>query len=158
MAGTFSQVYIHIVFAVKGRQNLLSKKWRSDLFKYISGIIKSKEQKPIIVNGMGDHVHVLVGLRMTMPIADLVRDIKNNSSKYFNDRQLVSGKFEWQTGYAAFSYGHSQLAAVYDYINNQEEHHKVRTFRDEYIALLQKFEIEHDEKYLFEWVEKGDES
>ena len=153
MAGTFSQIYIQIVFAVKGRENIISKVWKDDLHKYIAGIIKGKEQKPIIVNGMPDHIHAFVGLRPSMPISDLVRDIKNNSSNFINNNRLVKGKFSWQEGYGAFSYSHSQIGQVYDYILNQEEHHKKRTFREEYLELLKKFEIEYNEKYLFDWID-----
>ena len=151
MSGTFSQIYIQIVFAVKGRQNLIHDSWKNDLHKYIAGIIKGKNQKPIIVNGMPDHVHAFVGLRPAMAIADLARDIKNNSSNFINDHQFVKGKFAWQEGYGAFSYSHSHIGNVYDYVLNQEKHHKKKTFKEEYIDLLRKFEIEHDEKYLFDW-------
>jgi REP element-mobilizing transposase RayT len=151
MPGTFSQIYIQIVFAVKGRQNLIHDSWKNDLHKYIAGIIKGKNQKPIIVNGMSDHIHAFVGLRPAMAIADLARDIKNNSSNFINDHKFVKGKFAWQEGYGAFSYSHSHIEKVYDYILNQEKHHKKKTFKEEYIDLLRKFEIEHDEKYLFDW-------
>jgi putative transposase len=115
MAGTYSQIYIQIVFAVKGRENLISKKWKEELNKYIAGIIKGKEQKPIIVNGMRDHIHAFVGLRPSMAIADLVRDIKNNSSNFINDNRLIKGKFTWQKGYGAFSYSQSHIERVYNY-------------------------------------------
>jgi len=151
MPGTFSQIYIQIVFAVKGRQNLIHDSWKNDLHKYIAGIIKGKNQKPIIVNGMPDHIHAFVGLRPAMAIADLARDIKNNSSNFINDHQFVKGKFAWQEGYGAFSYSHSHIGNVYDYVLTQEKHHKKKTFKEEYIDLLRKFEIEHDEKYLFDW-------
>lgn len=151
MAGTFSQIYIQIVFAVKGRENLIGNGWKTELHKYIAGIIKGKEQKPIIVNGMSDHIHAFVGLRPAMAISDLARDIKNNSSKFINEKGLVKGKFSWQEGYGAFSYSHSQIGNVYDYILNQEEHHKKKTFKEEYLDFLKKFEIEFDDKYLFEW-------
>jgi REP element-mobilizing transposase RayT len=153
MPGTFSQIYIQVVFAVKGRQNLISNNWKTDLHKYISGIIKSKEQKPIIVNGMPDHIHAFIGLRPAMPISDLVRDVKNNSSNFINDHHFVKGKFSWQDGYGAFSYSHSHIDNVYNYILNQEAHHKKKTFKEEYLELLKKFEIPHEEKYLFEWYE-----
>ena len=153
MAGTFSQVYIQIVFAVKGRENLISKEWKVDLNKYIAGIIKGKEQKPIIVNGVADHIHAFVGLKPAMRISDLVRDIKNNSSNFINDNHFVSKKFSWQEGYGAFSYSHSQIGNVYNYILNQEKHHKKKSFREEYLELLEKFEIEYNEKYLFDWIE-----
>ncbi|HQU30638.1 MAG: IS200/IS605 family transposase [Planctomycetia bacterium] len=153
MAGTFSQVYIQVVFTVKGWENLIRKEWKDELYKYIAGVIKGKEQKPIIVNGMPDHIHAFVGLRPAMAIADLVRDIKNNSSNFINEKKLVTGKFSWQEGYGAFSYSHSHIQNVYDYILNQEEHHRTKTFREEYIDFLKKFEIEYNENYLFEWME-----
>ena len=153
MPGTFSQIYIQVVFAVKGRENLISNNWKTDLHKYISGIIKSKDQKPIIVNGMPDHIHAFIGLRPAMAIADIVRDIKNNSSNFINDHKFVNGKFAWQQGYGAFSYSHSQIDKVYNYILNQEKHHKKTTFKEEYLELLKRFEIPHEEKYLFEWYE-----
>ena len=153
MAGTFSQIYIQVVFAVQGRQNLLQREWRQEVFKYMAGIIKNKGQKPIIINGVEDHVHVFLGLKPAMALSDLVRDIKNNSSNYINEHSWIKGKFNWQNGYGAFSYSHSQMDAVYNYIQNQEEHHKQLSFKDEYLDFLKKFEIEHDAKYLFEWLE-----
>ncbi|WP_338875813.1 IS200/IS605 family transposase [Spirosoma sp. SC4-14] len=154
MAGTYSQIYIQIVFAVKGRDNLIRKDWKDDLYKYIAGIIKGKDQKPIIVNGAADHVHIFAGLRPSMSISDLVRDIKSNSCNFINDRKWVRGKFSWQEGYGAFSYGQSQVDSVYQYILNQEEHHRNRTFKEEYHEFLRKFQIEFDEKYLFDWIEE----
>lgn len=153
MAGTFSQIYIQVVFTVKGWENLIGKEWKDELHKYIAGIIKGKEQKPIIVNGMPDHTHAFVGLRPAMAISDLVRDIKNNSSNFINEKRLVKGRFSWQEGYGAFSYSHSHIQNVYDYILNQEEHHRKKTFKEEYIEFLKRFEIEYNEKYLFEWME-----
>ena len=153
MPGTFSQLYIQVVFAVKGRENLIAKSWKDELHKYIAGIIKGKEQKSIIVNGMPDHIHAFIGLRPAMPISDLVRDIKNNSSKFINEKKFVKGKFSWQEGYGAFSYSHSHIQNVYNYILNQEEHHKKKTFKDEYLDFLKKFEIEYNEKYLFDWID-----
>ncbi len=153
MAGTFTQIYIQYVFAVKGRENLLQNPWRDEVLKYIAGIIKEKNQKAIIVNGVADHVHVFVGLKPSMNISDLVRDIKNNSSKFINEQKFLKGKFSWQEGYGAFSYAHSQLDNVYQYILRQEEHHKQKTFKEEYLDFLQKFEIEYNEKYLFDWLD-----
>jgi putative transposase len=153
MPSTFTQIYIHYVFTVKGRQNLLRQPWRDEVFKYIAGIIKAKNPKPIIVNGMADHVHVFVGLKPTMAIADLVRDIKNNSSNFINEKNFVDGKFAWQEGYGAFSYAHSQIDNVYQYIANQEAHHQTKSFKDEYMDFLKKFEIEYKEEYLFEWID-----
>ena len=151
MPGTFSQIYIQIVFAVKGRQNLISNNWNTELHKYIAGIVKGKGQKSIIVNGMADHIHAFIGLKPAMPISDLVRDMKNNSSNFINEQKFVKGKFAWQEGYGAFSYSHSPIGKVYDYILNQEMHHKKKTFKQEYLQFLKKFEVEYDEKYRFEW-------
>lgn len=150
MAGTFSQIYIQCVFAVKGRQNLLQKPWSDEIFKYMAGIIKGKNQKPIIVNGVADHVHLFIGLNPSIAVAELVRDVKNNSSNFINEQQYVMGKFAWQEGYGAFSYAHSQIDQVYQYVLNQEEHHRKKTFKEEYIDFLKKFEIKYDEKYLFD--------
>jgi putative transposase len=154
MAGTFSQIYIQAVFAVKGRENLLQKPWRDDVFKYMAGIIKAKNQKPIIINGVANHVHLFIGLKPIAPLSDLIRDIKNNTSNFINEKKLVRGNFSWQEGYGAFSYSHSHIDNVYQYILNQEEHHRKKSFKEEYIGFLQKFEIEYNEKYLFEWVEE----
>ena len=151
MPGTFSQIYIQIVFAVKGRENLIHNSWKTELHKYIAGIIKGKDQKPIIVNGMPDHIHAFIGLRPAMAISDLARDIKNNSSNFINDRNFVKGRFSWQEGFGAFSYSYSHIEKVYDYILNQEKHHQKKTFKEEYIEFLKNFAIEYNEKYLFEW-------
>ncbi|MFA5514228.1 MAG: IS200/IS605 family transposase [Sphaerochaetaceae bacterium] len=153
MAGTYTQIYIQIVFAVRGRENLITKAWRDELHKYISGIITNKGQKSIIVNGVADHIHVFVGLKPAMAISDLVRDIKNNSSNFINERKFMKGKFSWQEGYGAFSYAHSQIEQVYNYILNQEEHHYKKTFKEEYLDFLQEFQIEYNEKYLFDWIQ-----
>ncbi|MEQ9424146.1 MAG: IS200/IS605 family transposase [Cyclobacteriaceae bacterium] len=128
MAGTFSQIYVQCVFAVSGRGNLLASDWRPEVFKYISGIIKNKGQKPIIVNGMSDHVHILIGLKPSIALSDLLRDVKNNSTRFINDNKWLHGKFSWQEGYGAFSYSHSQLDQVYNYILNQEKHHRKKSF------------------------------
>lgn len=153
MAGTFTQIYIQIIFAVKGRENLISKTWKDELYRYISGIITNKDQKSIIVNGMPDHVHILIGLKPSMPISDLVRDVKNNSSNFINKKGFVKGKFSWQEGFGAFSYSHSQLEQVYNYVMNQELHHHKRTFKEEYEDFLQKFAIDYNPQYLFNSVE-----
>lgn len=152
MVGTFSQIYVQVVFAVKGRENLLRKPWREEVFKYMSGIITNKGQKPIIVNGVSDHVHLFIGLKPSIQLSDLVRDVKNNSSKFINEEKFLKGKFAWQEGYGAFSYSHSQLDSVYQYILNQEEHHKQKSFKEEYVNFLKEFQIAHEEKYLFEWI------
>ena len=153
MADTFSQIYIQAVFAVKGKQNSLLKPWRNEVFKYMSGIIKGKGQKSIIVNGVEDHVHLFIGLKPSLAVSDLVRDVKNNSSNFINERKFLPGKFSWQDGFGSFSYGHSQIDQVYQYIFNQEEHHHKKTFKEEYLGFLHKFNIKYDEKYLFNWNE-----
>lgn len=138
---------------MKGRENLIKKEFRTEIFEYIAGIIKGKNQNPIIVNGVGDHVHLFVGLRPSMSISDLVRDVKNNSSNFINSKKYVAGRFSWQEGYAAFSYSQSQIDSVFNYIQNQESHHQRRTFREEYLDMLVKFQVQYDEKYLFDWIE-----
>jgi putative transposase len=151
MPGTFSQIYIRYVFAVKGRQNLIHKKFEEEVYKYISGIVSGKEQKFLAVNGMPDHIHVLVGLKPAMRISNLVRDIKNNSSNFINERGWLKQKFSWQDGYGVFSYSESNYGKVIDYIKNQKQHHIKRTFRQEYLSFLKKFNIPFEEKYLFEF-------
>lgn len=148
MPNTYSQLYVHIVFAVKGRANLISLNWKENLNKYIAGIIANKKQKLIVINGMPDHIHLLVGLNPDSNLSDLVRDIKSNSSKWVNESKFVRGRFEWQTGFGAFSIGQSQLSKVVRYILNQEEHHKRVNFRAEYIAFLQAYQIDFKPEYL----------
>ena len=153
MANTYTQLYIQIVFSVKGRQNLIQKNWKDELYKYICGIISNKEQKVYAIGGISDHIHILLSIKPNTTISDLVRDIKANSSKWINEKRFINGKFEWQEGFGAFSYAQSQLNHVISYINNQEQHHQRKTFKDEYLDLLQKFNVQYDEKYLFKWVE-----
>ncbi|MCZ7621495.1 MAG: IS200/IS605 family transposase [Candidatus Kuenenia sp.] len=153
MSGTFTQIYIQAIFAVNGRSNLLQKPWRDEVFKYMAGIIKNKGQKSIIVNGVANHVHIFIGLQPSMAISDLVRDVKNNTTNFINDRKLIRSKFSWQEGYGAFSYAHSQIETVYNYILNQEEHHKRKTFKEEYSDFLKRFNVKFHEKYLFDWLE-----
>ena len=153
MANTYTQIYIQIVFAVKGRQNLIAKENREELHKFITGIVTNRGQKLFAVFAMPDHVHILVSIGPTILISDLVRDIKAGSSKFINDNNWINGKFNWQEGYGAFSYSKSSVDSVVKYILNQEEHHKKKKFKDEYLDLLEKFEIEYDQKYLFEWID-----
>ena len=152
MPNTYSQIYIHIVFAVKGRQNLIPKIHREELHKYITGIVQNRGQKMLAIFSMPDHTHLLTGLIPSISISELVRDIKAGSSKFINDNKWIKGKFNWQEGFGAFSYSRSQIDTVINYILHQEEHHRKRTFKEEYIELLKKFEVEYDEKYLFEWI------
>ncbi|MCW8809745.1 MAG: IS200/IS605 family transposase [Ignavibacteriaceae bacterium] len=154
--GSFSQLYVHIVFAVKYRERLITKEMRDELFRYMSGIISNRKHKVIIINGVADHIHILIGLNPNDKISDLVACIKRESSSFINDRKWFRGKFHWQDGYGAFSYGKSQLDGIYKYITNQEAHHKKRTFREEYVELLKKFEIKYDDKYLFDFFDSPD--
>ena len=153
MPNTYTQIYIQIVFAVKGRQNLIAKQNREELHKYITGIVLNREQKMLSIFSMPDHTHLLISLKPSISISDVVRDIKAGSSKFINDSNWIKGKFNWQEGFGAFSYSKSQIDNVIKYILNQEEHHKKQTFKEEYLDFLHKFEIEFDEKYLFEWIE-----
>ena len=150
MADTYTQLYIHIIFAVKGKQSLIPKQHKDELHKYITGIIDGKQQKLIQINSMPDHIHILVGITPDIAISDLVRDIKANSSKVINKKKWVVGRFEWQTGFAAFSYAHSQLGVVARYIQNQETHHSGQTFREEYLAFLKRFDVPYNPKYVFD--------
>jgi REP element-mobilizing transposase RayT len=153
MANTFSQIYIQTVFAVSGRMSLITPTFKEDLYKYIAGIVRNQGQKLISINGMPDHVHILIGLKPSMALADLVRDIKADSSTYINKNRWVRGKFTWQEGYGAFSYGHSQLDTIISYIQNQEKHHSRRSFKNEYLGLLRKFDIAFEDKYVFDFIE-----
>jgi putative transposase len=153
MADTFSQIYIQTVFAVSGRLSLITQEFKEELHKYITGIVRKKGQKLIAINGMADHLHILIGLRPAMALADLVQDVKSDSSEWINKKKLARGKFGWQEGYGAFSYGHSQLDTIIRYIQNQEKHHKRRSFKNEYLTLLRKFEIEFKEEYVFKFIE-----
>lgn len=151
MPNTYSQIYVQIVFAVKGRENLISKIHREELHKYISGIAQNRGLKMLSIFCMPDHVHLLVGIKPSITISDLVRDIKAGSSNFINQQHWVKGKFNWQEGFGAFSYSKSQIDSVIKYILSQEEHHKKTTFKAEYFDFLEKFEIDYDEKYVFEW-------
>ena len=153
MPGTFSQIYIQIVFAVRGRQNFIKASFEEEVYKYISGIISEKEQKSLAVNGMPDHVHLLVGLKPSMRISDLVRDIKNNSTNFINKHDWLQNTFSWQEGYGAFSCSQSQFGRVIDYIKNQKQHHQKRTFKQEYLSFLKNYNIAFEEKYLFDFFE-----
>ena len=153
MANTFSQLYIHIVFSVKGRENLIHAKWKDELYKYVCGIVNGNHQKVYAIGGMPDHIHLLVSIKPDISISELVRDIKSNSSKWINNKKFVLGKFQWQECFGAFSYAQSQIDVVINYINNQEQHHTKKSFKEEYVELLQKFKIDFDEKYLFEFIE-----
>ncbi len=133
MANTYIQIYIHIVFAVQGRQSLIPKAHKEDLHKYITGTLRNNKQKLIAINSMPDHAHILVGMTPTIALSDVVRDIKANSSRFINEKRWIRGRFNWQEGFGAFSYSHSQLNMVVNYIRNQEQHHSIKPFREEYL-------------------------
>jgi len=156
MANTYTQIYLHVVFAVEGRQNLIPKRHKEELHKYITGIIKNKKQKLIAINSLPDHIHIFVGMKPNIALSDLVRDIKNNSSSFIDKKRWVRGKFNWQEGFGAFSYGHSQIDRVVRYIQNQEKHHAKKTFKEEYLQMLEKFQVKYDEKFLFDWIDYDD--
>ena len=153
MANTYSQISIHSVFAVQGRENIIAKTWRDELHIYIAGIIKATGAKSLAVGGWKDHVHIFFGLQPALSIADFMRIVKANSSKWINEKNFVNGKFNWQQGYGAFSYAKSQRDNVINYIMKQEEHHQTKNFREEYLDMLKNFDVEFEDKYLFEFNE-----
>ena len=153
MANTCSQIYIHIVLAVEGRQNLIAPQHNAELQKYITGIVSNQGQKLLVLNNMPDHVHLLVGLQPDLALSDLVGDVKTRSSKFIKTQRWVPGRFSWQEGFGAFSYSRSQLGSVIRYIENQQKHHAKKTFREEYIQLLEKFGVEYDLRYILKSVE-----
>lgn len=149
MANTYTQLYIQIVFAVKGRESLIARQHKEELQKYMTGIVQQRKCKLLAIHCMPDHCHVLIGLRPDVALSDLVRDMKASPSKFIKEKKWVKGVFQWQEGFGAFSYSQSQLPDVINYVLNQEEHHKKLTFKEEYLAFLQKFQVDYDEKYLF---------
>ena len=153
MPSTFSQIYIQVIFAVKGRNSLIHSSWEEELYKYITGIIRNKKQKLLAINGMPDHIHFFIGMKPTCCLSDLVREIKKSSNEFIKEKKVCKFKFQWQEGYGAFSYSHSSLDNVIDYINNQKTHHKKQSFIDEYKQFLTAFEIEYKDEYLFELIE-----
>jgi REP element-mobilizing transposase RayT len=153
MSNTYSQLYAQIVFAVQGRQNLISPNHREELHKYITGIVEKRKQKMLAVFCMPDHAHILVGMKPSISISDLTRDIKAGSSNFINEKRWIKGHFNWQNGFGAFSYSRDQIDRVIKYILNQEEHHAKKTFKQEYIETLKSFEIEYQENFLFDWIE-----
>ncbi|MCG9126002.1 IS200/IS605 family transposase [Candidatus Poribacteria bacterium] len=150
MADTYTQLYIHIVFSVKGRLRSIPKKHKEELHQYITRIITNKKQTVLRINSMPDHIHIFIGLTPDIAISDLVRDIKANSTKFINNNEWIAGRFEWQTGYSAFSYGRSQIDDVIEYIKNQEEHHRRTTFQEEYLEFLNRFDVSYNPKYVFD--------
>ncbi len=153
MAGTFSQIYIQVVYAVKGRNSMISPTWEEELFKYLTGIITHKGQKLITINGMPDHIHLLIGMKPSCCLSDLVRETKKSSNEWINKKAFMKTKFRWQDGYGAFSYSHSSLDSVINYIQKQKEHHLKKSFKEVYLEFLKKFEIDFKDEYLFEWID-----
>ncbi len=149
MAGTFTQLHIQIVFAVKYREALLEDSWKKELFKYMSGVIQNKGQKVLQINGVDDHIHILIGMHPTTSLSNLIRDVKRASALWVNDRGLAKKRFAWQEGFGAFSYKKSDVPALIRYIQNQEEHHRKCFFQEEYLKLLNEFEIDYDERFIF---------
>jgi REP element-mobilizing transposase RayT len=153
MANTYSQIHIQAVFAVQNRKSLISKRWNEELYRYITGIIQNYDHKVLQINGMHDHIHILFGMRPTQSLSDLMKSVKQDSSKWINEKGLVRGRFSWQAGYGAFSYSKSELPNVISYIKNQEAHHKAETFLNEYTRLLELYEVKYDQHYLFKPIE-----
>lgn len=152
MPGTYSQIYIQIVFAVQNRNSLIHSSWEDRLYHYITAIVQNNGQKMLAINGMPDHIHLFIGMKPSCRISDLVREIKKSSNEFINEKKLSKYKFNWQEGYGAFSYSDSQIDNVVKYIMNQKQHHRKQTFKDEYFQFLKNFNIQYEEKYLFDWV------
>ncbi len=149
---TFSQIYIQVVFAVKNREALIANSWEEKLYQYITGIVQNKGQKMLAINGMPDHIHFFIGMKPSCCLSDLVREVKKASNEMIKENKLSKFKFNWQEGYGAFSYSHSHIDNVVKYVMNQKTHHRKISFKEEYVGFLKKFEIEYDEKYLFDWI------
>lgn len=156
MANTYTQIYLHFVFAVQNRMSLIKSEWKKELYKYIAGIIKNNNHKLLAINGMPDHLHIFLGYKPHQSIPELLQDIKGSSSKWINQNAIefgIRGRFNWQQGYGAFSYSQSQTETVIRYINNQEEHHKKLSFYNEYIDMLKSYNIDYNEKYFLHEIE-----
>jgi putative transposase len=153
MANTYTQMYAQFVFSPKGRQHLILPSFEERLYQYITGIVKDYDQKLIAVNGMPDHIHIFLGFKPTLALADLIGEIKTSSTKFIKKNRFLPNTFAWQDGYGCFTYAHSQLDVVAKYVMNQKEHHKTKTFREEYIEMLQKAEVAYNERYLFDFYE-----
>ena len=153
MANTYTQLHIQLVFAVKGRASLIQNSWKDELYKYITGIVQKHHHKMLQINGMPDHIHIFIGYNPNQTIPDLVETIKSDSSHFIKRRGFCPQKFNWQGGYGAFSYARSQVKAVVKYVANQEAHHHKKSFQVEYLLMLQKFEVDYKEDYLFDFLE-----
>lgn len=153
MANTFSQIYLQFVFAVKNRQSLVPKQHKEELHKYITGLVHNRKAKLLAIHCMPDHIHIFTGLKPVISISDFVKEVKVESNEFINSNGWIGEKFAWQEGYGVFSYSHSHIDNVVKYILNQEEHHRKKTFKQEYLEFLKKFEIPFEEKYLFDFIE-----
>lgn len=153
MANTYTQIHIQAVFSVQDRNSIIKRSFKNELYKYITGIIQNNGHKVLAINGMPDHVHIFFGMRPTQALSDLMQDVKGDSSKWINQRGFINGKFSWQEGYGGFSYSKSQVDNVIDYIKRQEIHHRRKTFTEEYLEFLEKFEVPYNERYIFKPVE-----
>ena len=149
MANTYTQIHIQTVFAVQNRQCLIQKEWKDELYKYITGIIQNHDHKLLQINGMPDHLHIFFGMRPKQSLSNLMKIVKGESSEWINKKGFLRNKFSWQEGYGAFSYAKSQVPKVIRYIQNQEDHHKKKTFIEEYLDFLKAFEVEFDDRYIF---------
>ena len=149
MANTYTQIYIQTVFAVGNRTSLIRKDWKEELHKYITAIIQNHSHKLIAINSVSDHIHIFIGMKPEQSVSNLLKNIKESSSRWINKKGVIRGKFRWQAGFGAFSYAHSQINSVVKYIENQEGHHKKKTFRQEYIEFLKKYDVPYDERYIF---------
>jgi REP element-mobilizing transposase RayT len=146
MSKTYTKLYVHIVFSVRRRQNLLLEKHDDELYKYITGIVNNKKQKLMAINGTEDHIHILVSIAADICVSDLVRHIKANSSRFINENRWIGQRFEWQEGFGAFSYNESMKTVIINYIHNQKVHHKRVNFQDEYKDILQKFDVDFNSR------------
>jgi putative transposase len=153
MANTYTQIHLQLVFAVQYRASLIQDNWKDELYKYMTGIVQEQKHKLIIVNGMPDHIHMLIGMRPTQSLSGLMQDVKGSSSAWVNEKRLTKSRFQWQEGYGAFSYSKKELPAIISYIKNQEDHHRQKNFIEEYKKLLYEFEIAYDDKYTFKFPE-----
>ena len=153
MANSYSKIYIQVVFAVKNKEAIIGVDWEERLFQYITGIVQNKEQKMLAINGVKDHIHFFIGMKPTCCISDLVREVKKASNEFINENKFTKIKFQWQEGFGAFSYSNSDISAVINYIMNQKDHHKKKAFKEEYLEFLKVFDVDYNEKYLFDWFE-----
>ncbi|MFN5416576.1 MAG: IS200/IS605 family transposase [Flavobacteriia bacterium] len=155
MPNTYHQIFVQIIFAVRNRKRLIDQSWEEDLHKYITGIIQQKNQTLIAINGVEDHIHILINMKPTCCLSDLVREIKKSSTKYINENKYSQEAFHWQEGFGVFSYNARQVEMIKNYIFRQKEHHRQKSFKSEYVKLLEEFEVDYKEEYLFDWIKEA---